>query len=92
MEYVYDDNELEQVMKKIGRSGNVGIQRFKGLGEMNADQLWDTTMTLKPELTPCYSRRCVRSNTIFTTLMGSKVEPRREFIQENARLVRNLDI
>ena len=93
MEYVYDDNELEQVMKKIGRSGNVGIQRFKGLGEMNADQLWDTTMNPETRtLLLVTVEDALEANTIFTTLMGSKVEPRREFIQENARLVRNLDI
>lgn len=92
MEYVYDDRELEQVLKRIGR-GNIGIQRFKGLGEMNADQLWDTTMNPDTRtLLLVTVEDALEANTMFTTLMGDKVEPRREFIQENARLVRNLDI
>ncbi|MGI6129207.1 MAG: DNA topoisomerase (ATP-hydrolyzing) subunit B [bacterium] len=90
--YAFDDHELEKVLAQMGR-GNVDIQRFKGLGEMNADQLWDTTMN--PDTRTVLQvtvEDALEANTIFTTLMGDKVEPRREFIQENAHLVRNLDI
>ena len=93
--YAYSDEELDQILKEVGRDQNNKIQRYKGLGEMDAQQLWETTMD--PE-----KRILLRVNMdeeaesevdlTFTTLMGDKVEPRREFIEENARFVKNLDI
>ena len=93
--YAYSDDELNQILTEIGRDNQNKIQRYKGLGEMDASQLWDTTMN--PE-TRILKQVKINEDTLtemdltFTTLMGDDVEPRREFIQANAKFVQNLDI
>lgn len=90
--YAYSDQELEELLKKIGRQ-NITVQRYKGLGEMNAEQLWETTMN--PEhrtILQVTLEDAIEADQTFSMLMGDKVEPRREFIQSHAAEVRNLDI
>jgi DNA gyrase subunit B len=93
IQYAYSDRELDQLLKDVPERAKVGIQRYKGLGEMNPIQLWETTMD--PEFRTVLQvtlEDAMKADEVFEVLMGDRVEPRRDFIQENAQYVKNLDI
>ena len=90
--YCYTDEQLDQTLMETGRD-NVSIQRYKGLGEMNPEQLWETTMDPKNRIfVKVTIDDAIKADEIFQILMGDEIEPRRNFIEQNAKFVKNLDV